>query len=242
MPRSPVAISLWVCSCRESPHWPNTSGQNTARTFAKIATSVPLPTATTRPFAHAGALPGGSRPSGPAAWTNRSKACMPRRRKPGWGSPATGSGRPRATNPCDWYDKCSRRHSTIARRGRTRRRASNSGGWTSPSGRRRRGVQFQPIVKDIRAQKFNADAGDSSDFVEFLGRAGQGNSKAANLQVRQVGVLVCRNRCSNPGPDCGGNARGTRRLRAGYQPPSHNSQNEGRGRRCGRALSVGDQI
>ena len=46
--------------------------------------------------------------------------------------------------------------------------------------------QFQAIVQNIRAQKFNADAEDSSDFVEFLGLAGQGNSEAANLKVRDV--------------------------------------------------------
>lgn len=46
--------------------------------------------------------------------------------------------------------------------------------------------QFQAIVKDIRAQKLNADAEDSAEFVEFLGLAGQGNSEAANLKVRDV--------------------------------------------------------
>ncbi len=46
--------------------------------------------------------------------------------------------------------------------------------------------QFQAVVQNIRAQKFSADAEDSADFVEFLGLAGQGNSEAANLKVRQV--------------------------------------------------------
>jgi len=41
--------------------------------------------------------------------------------------------------------------------------------------------QFKAIVADIRSQRFNADANDSADFVEFLGLSGLGNSEAANL-------------------------------------------------------------
>jgi integrase len=41
--------------------------------------------------------------------------------------------------------------------------------------------QFQAIVNDIRAQKFNAEAEDSADFVEFLGLAGLGQAEAGSL-------------------------------------------------------------
>jgi integrase len=42
--------------------------------------------------------------------------------------------------------------------------------------------QFQAIVADIRAQRFNAEADDSADFVEFLGAAGLGQAEASSLQ------------------------------------------------------------
>ena len=35
--------------------------------------------------------------------------------------------------------------------------------------------EFQAVIADIRAQPFNAEATDSGDFVEFMGRAGGGN-------------------------------------------------------------------
>jgi len=41
--------------------------------------------------------------------------------------------------------------------------------------------QFQAIVADIRAQKYNAEAEDSADFVEFLGSAGLGQAEASSL-------------------------------------------------------------
>ena len=47
-------------------------------------------------------------------------------------------------------------------------------------------LQFKLIVADIRSQKFNADADESADFVDFLGRSGLGNSEAANLQRKHV--------------------------------------------------------
>ena len=37
--------------------------------------------------------------------------------------------------------------------------------------------QFKQIVDDIRGQRFNADAGTSADFVEFIGRAAWGKPK-----------------------------------------------------------------
>jgi len=46
--------------------------------------------------------------------------------------------------------------------------------------------QFLEIVADIRKQKFNADAKDSSDLVEFMGRAGVGTAECANLSGDHV--------------------------------------------------------
>jgi integrase len=41
--------------------------------------------------------------------------------------------------------------------------------------------QFQAIITDVREQKFNADASDSADFLEFLGLAGLGQAEACSL-------------------------------------------------------------
>jgi integrase len=41
--------------------------------------------------------------------------------------------------------------------------------------------QFQSIVANLREQKFNADAQDSADFLEFLGLAGLGQAEARSL-------------------------------------------------------------
>ena len=41
--------------------------------------------------------------------------------------------------------------------------------------------QFRAIVADMRAQKRNADAEDSADCCEFMGRAGLGNAEVAAL-------------------------------------------------------------
>lgn len=46
--------------------------------------------------------------------------------------------------------------------------------------------EFQSIVSDIRAQKFNPDALASADFVEFLGLAGLGQKEAGTLLWSQV--------------------------------------------------------
>ncbi len=48
--------------------------------------------------------------------------------------------------------------------------------------------QLKAIVEHIRSQKFNADAEDSADFVDFLGRSGLGNSEAANIQCQHVNL------------------------------------------------------
>jgi integrase len=45
---------------------------------------------------------------------------------------------------------------------------------------------FERIVADIRSQRFNADAKDSADFVEFIGLAGVGQAEAASLKRKHV--------------------------------------------------------
>jgi integrase len=46
--------------------------------------------------------------------------------------------------------------------------------------------QFQRIIADVRAQRFNADAQDSADFLEFLGLAGLGQAEAGSLTRADV--------------------------------------------------------
>jgi integrase len=46
--------------------------------------------------------------------------------------------------------------------------------------------QFKMIVADIRGQRFNADAEQSGDFVEFLGLAGLGQAEAASIKRSDV--------------------------------------------------------
>jgi integrase len=46
--------------------------------------------------------------------------------------------------------------------------------------------QFQAIVADIRAQRFNREAEHSGDFVEFLGLAGLGQAEAAGIKRSDV--------------------------------------------------------
>jgi integrase len=46
--------------------------------------------------------------------------------------------------------------------------------------------QFKAIVADIRAQRFNADAEQSGDFVEFLGLAGLGQAEVSALTRAHV--------------------------------------------------------
>jgi integrase len=41
--------------------------------------------------------------------------------------------------------------------------------------------QFQAIVRNIKGQKFNADAEDSADLIEFMGLAGIGTAECGNL-------------------------------------------------------------
>jgi integrase len=46
--------------------------------------------------------------------------------------------------------------------------------------------QFYAIVKDIRLQKHNDNAEDSSDFIQFLGEAGVGQAEASSLTKGDV--------------------------------------------------------
>jgi len=46
--------------------------------------------------------------------------------------------------------------------------------------------QFQALVADIRAQRLNAEAGDSADLVEFMGLAGVGTAECANLMGEHI--------------------------------------------------------
>lgn len=46
--------------------------------------------------------------------------------------------------------------------------------------------QFKAIIADVRAQRFNADAQDSANFLEFLGLAGLGQAEASSLTRADV--------------------------------------------------------
>ena len=50
--------------------------------------------------------------------------------------------------------------------------------------------EFQRIVADARAQRLNADCGDSADFIEFLGLAGLGQAEAGSLRWCDVDVPI----------------------------------------------------
>ena len=53
---------------------------------------------------------------------------------------------------------------------------------TTLKGKKKRDFEeFRAEVADIRAQKFNADAKDSGDSLEFIGLAGLGQAEAASL-------------------------------------------------------------
>ena len=63
--------------------------------------------------------------------------------------------------------------------------------------------QFAAIVADIRNQRFSADAGQSGDFVEFLGLAGLGQAEASSLTRADVDVdtgrFICHRRKTDTG-------------------------------------------
>jgi integrase len=46
--------------------------------------------------------------------------------------------------------------------------------------------EFRSIVADIRAQPFSAEAGESADFVEFIGLAGLGQAEASTIEWPDV--------------------------------------------------------
>jgi integrase len=52
--------------------------------------------------------------------------------------------------------------------------------------------EFQAIVADIRGQRFNADAEQSGDFVEFLGLAGLGQAEVAAIKRSDVDLAAGR--------------------------------------------------
>jgi len=52
--------------------------------------------------------------------------------------------------------------------------------------------QFKQIVADIRAQRFNREAEQSADFVEFLGLAGLGQAEAASITCADVDLQAGR--------------------------------------------------
>jgi integrase len=52
--------------------------------------------------------------------------------------------------------------------------------------------QFKAIVANVRAQVFNADAKDSTDFLEFLGLAGLGQAEAGSLRPADVDLEAGR--------------------------------------------------
>jgi integrase len=52
--------------------------------------------------------------------------------------------------------------------------------------------QFKQIVADIRGQRFNADAEQSGDLVEFLGLAGLGQAEAASIKRSDVDLQAGR--------------------------------------------------
>src|SRR5207253_1100855 len=46
--------------------------------------------------------------------------------------------------------------------------------------------EFKAIVANIRAQRFNADAQNSADFVEFIGLVGLGQAETSALRVSDI--------------------------------------------------------
>jgi Site-specific recombinase XerD len=63
--------------------------------------------------------------------------------------------------------------------------------------------QFKAIVDDIRGQRFSADAGESGDFVEFIGLAGLGQAEASSLTRAAVDLDASRFICHRRKTDTG---------------------------------------
>ena len=68
--------------------------------------------------------------------------------------------------------------------------------WKKPQKPKRRVPtleQFAAIVADIRGQKYNAESGDSADFIEFMGNAGLGQAEIAPSAFKWDDVDFGRN-------------------------------------------------
>jgi integrase len=52
--------------------------------------------------------------------------------------------------------------------------------------------QFQALVREVRSQKFNAEADDSADLIEFMGLAGVGTAECANLKGEHIDFTAKR--------------------------------------------------
>ncbi len=68
--------------------------------------------------------------------------------------------------------------------------------WKKPQKPKRRVPtleQFAAIVADIRAQKYNAESGDSADFIEFMGNAGLGQAEISPSAFKWDDVDFGRN-------------------------------------------------
>ncbi len=52
--------------------------------------------------------------------------------------------------------------------------------------------QFMSIVADIRGQKLSADADDTADLVEFMGKAGVGTAECANILGEHINLETDR--------------------------------------------------
>jgi len=52
--------------------------------------------------------------------------------------------------------------------------------------------QFKAIVADVRAQSFNREAGESGDFIEFIGLAGLGQAEVSSIKRSDVDLRAGR--------------------------------------------------
>lgn len=89
--------------------------------------------------------------------------------------------------------------------------------------------QFHALVADIRAQRFNPDAQDSADYVEFIGLAGIGNAEANNLTWGDVNLAKGKIKIHRQKTDVGFMIPISLRLRGlleklkGQDEPSYNA-------------------
>jgi integrase len=52
--------------------------------------------------------------------------------------------------------------------------------------------EFTAIITDVRSQRFNADASDSADFLEFMGLAGLGQAETSGLKREDIDLVKGR--------------------------------------------------